>query len=309
MNTPGYGGSGKQNPYGTTFGTTSGGGGYTRAPSDSYGAPQGPVQSNQVQDGYGAPQGPVQSNQVQDGYGAPQGPVVQGRPAAPVQDGYGAPQAPIIGQPSSNVQDGYGAPQGPVVQQQTSSTVQDGYGAPRGPVIQAGQSATAPVQQNQDSYGAPQGAPIGPPRQNNAAVTVSQAMAPQAISNNVIKMLPAPNLATGRPNVVQQSGTSQVVQGSFGVQPASSSQSAQDSYGIPQGGVITGRGNINDIVSSVSGGGGGATPNSGPSPGSVVQLANISPTIIGSAGGSAQGGTTEFGKEMQLKGRRIKSRL
>ena len=132
-------------------------------------------------------------------------------------------------------------------------------------------------------------------------------MAPQAISNNVIKMLPAPNLATGRPNVVQQSGTSQVVQGSFGVQPASSSQSAQDSYGIPQGGVITGRGNINDIVSSVSGGGGGATPNSGPSPGSVVQLANTSPTIVGNGGdgSSAQGGTTEFGQEMQLKGRGI----
>ena len=241
--------------------------------------------NNQVQDGYGAPQGPVQTNnQVQDGYGAPQGPVVQNN------------------NNNNQVQDGYGAPQGPVVQAQSASTSvqqnQDSYGAPQGPVVQQAQSAAAPAQQNQDSYGAPQGPPIGSapaPRQN-----AGRAMAPPDISNNVIKMLPAPNLATGRPNVVQpqsqqsSGSTSQVVQGSFGV-----TQPAQDSYGVPNGGVITGRGNINDIVSSVSGGG---VANSGPSPGSTIQLAaNPSPTSIGGGGGSSvQGGPTELGHEMQL---------
>jgi hypothetical protein len=117
----------------------------------------------------------------------------------------------------------------------------------------------------------------------------SQVMAPQSISNNVIKMLPAPNLATSAPNVqqVQQQVSggnnnfrpSQAAQDSYGVAQSNvvslgnninnnvvtagngataNSQPAQDSYGVPQGGVITGRGNgfsnNNNAVNSVVGG-------------------------------------------------------
>ncbi len=265
-----------------------------------------------VQDGYGAPQGPIVNNRpsapVQDGYGAPQGPVVQ----TPVQDGYGAPQGPVIGggasqntavrQPVSNVQDGYGAPQGPVIgnSQPVRNQVanQDSYGSPQGAVIGSNSQPVRNQVANQDSYGSPQGQVIGSsqpvrnqqpgglipgnlitlnspnynPPSSSASIGVSQSIAPQSISDNVIKMLPAPNLATAAPTSVQgQSAggfSSSPAADSYGVpsgqvvntggvltlQPDTNSgpsPPAQDSYGIPQGGVITNQNNNNNAVNTI----------------------------------------------------------
>ena len=193
---------------------------------DGYGSPQAPVIGGGGGDidGYGSPQAPVVGGDDIDGYGAPQAPVVGGGDI----DGYGSPQAPPVG--GGDI-DGYGAPQAPVV---SGGAIRNSgqYGAPIGPAAPVPQpnygAAPQPNYGNSQQFrGAPQpsigpsiqlsvGAPFPQAPVNNNAIPTSASLA-----DSVFRMIPAPNLATGKPPT------------SGGV-----AQPAQDSYGSPQGPVI-----------------------------------------------------------------------
>ena len=251
-NQPNYGGpQPSQQPndldgYGSPQAPVIGGGGDI----DGYGSPQAPVVGGGDIDGYGSPQAPVVGGGDIDGYGSPQAPVVGGGDI----DGYGSPQAPVVG--GGDI-DGYGAPQAPVV---GGGGIRNSgqYGAPIGPVgpVRQPNYGSAP----QSNYGSAQqqfrGAPqpsIGPsiqlsvgapfpaaPVRNNALPTSA------SLADSVFRMIPAPNLATGRPPTA---GNAQASQDSYGspqgpvIGNAGSSgrvnaQPNQDSYGSPQGQVI-----------------------------------------------------------------------
>ena len=258
---PGYGGPRPSRP-------VSGGYGGPQIPNQpNYGSQQQQQQSNDL-DGYGSPQAPVVGGGDIDGYGSPQAPVVGGGDI----DGYGAPQAPVVG--GGDI-DGYGSPQAPVVD---GGNI-DGYGAPQAPVVGGGGirnsgqygAPTAPVgpvrqptygSAPQPNYGSSQqqfrGAPqpsIGPSIQlsvgapfpaapiNNNAIPTSASLA-----DSVFRMIPAPNLATGRPptegGAIAQgnqdsygSPQGQVI-GSGSTAIRGNAQANQDSYGSPQGPVI-----------------------------------------------------------------------
>lgn len=213
-------------------------------------------------------------NRPQAGYGAP-------RPQA----GYGAP-APGYNAPQQGGGAGYGGGQGiggggGGFGGGAGGNI-DSYGSPQAAPLGGGGGSI-------DSYGSPQAAPIGgggqaqygggfaPSPSGNVAFPSSSSSSSfsQSLSNQVIKMLPAPNLATAAPanfggsSVPAQSNYGSSNNGiSFGSSSSSgfnspssvtsgfvpnnspfsggsvvssgSASSAPDSYGIPQGNVISG---------------------------------------------------------------------
>lgn len=292
-------------------------------PSAGYGVPQ----ARPVSSGYGAPQRP------QSGYGVPQGPALASGygPASNNnnnQVGYNAPQqqqqqqqgghggGSSYGGGGNNLSGHQGFSGGQGSGSGGNGGSIDSYGSPQAPPVGGGGSTG-----NIDSYGSPQGALVGNIRLpqpvqpvggyvasdgNTADVVYGQAgvaMAPASLSNTVIKMLPAPNLATAAPafgnggGQVSQTSYGQNNQatfnggGSFGGSVSASNfgsaSPAQDSYGIPQGNVL-GSNNGGSFSTGTTSSGNNFIQSNG---GSVTFPASGSYGISqgNSIGGSAQG--------------------
>ena len=247
-------------------------------------APRQPVAGGADIDGYGSPQAPVVGGGDIDGYGAPQAPVVGGGDI----DGYGAPQAPVVG--GGDI-DGYGSPQAPPV---GGGGNIDSYGSPQAQVVGGGNIGGGV--RNPGQYGSPP-APLGGRGQPNYGAAPQQFRRPQQpgpsiqlsvgapfprapISNNgptsasladsVFRMIPAPNLATGRPPTAVRNNA----------------QGNQDSYGSPQGPVIVGGGGVQ--VGGVIVGGVQASDSYGSPQGSVIGggLKQASSSSVGNSYGS-----------------------
>ena len=175
------------------------------APSNYGVGPAAPSVGGGDIDGYGAPQAPVIGGGDIDGYGSPQAPAIGGADI----DGYGAPQAPVV---SGGDLDGYGSPQAPLVD---SGSI-DSYGSPQAGPIGGGGFRGAPL----PGIGAPGpsielsvGAPFPRAPATNDGLPTSASLA-----DSVFRMIPAPNLATGRPPT----------------DVGNNAQGAQDSYDSPQ---------------------------------------------------------------------------
>ena len=241
-------------------------------PSSGYGVPQ----ARPISNGYGAPQRP------QAGYGAPQAPVVSGGYRAPQQHQQ-QPQRPNYngggggniggGGGGGGALDSYGAPQAPVVSsvprlpqhQQIQQQAGSGYSGPR--------PAVAPV----SSYGSS--------NINNAEIIVGQgvrAMAPSGLSNTVIKMLPAPNLATAAPSNVNSFPAANSYSGSV-------STGAQNSYTSGASNNFGSSSGSNSVGSSFGFSSGGSGSSSSSSFGSLSGVSSSTSfnNAIGSASSSA----------------------
>ncbi|TRY68574.1 hypothetical protein TCAL_09338, partial [Tigriopus californicus] len=302
-------------------------------PSAGYGVPQGrPISSGygapqRPQGGYGVPQGPAlasgygpasnNNNNNQVGYNAPQ--QQQQQPQTQPQGGHGGGSS--FGGGGNNIRGNQGFSGGHGSGSGGIGGSIDSYGSPQAPPVGGGGGNTG----NIDSYGSPQGAVVGNIRpaqsvsgyvassgngakgQNGGDIVYGQAgvaMAPASLSNTVIKMLPAPNLATAAPAF--GNGAGQVSQTSYGqnnqatsfnsggslggsISPSNlgSASPAQDSYGIPQGTVLGSNGGSFSSSGTASGGN-NVIQNNG---GSVTFPASDSYGISqgNSIGGSAQG--------------------
>ena len=264
---PIYGGQQQDQPLGAPIGPANLGGGDL----DGYGSPQAPAIGGGDIDGYGSPQAPaIGGGGDIDGYGAPQAPAIGGGDI----DGYGSPQAPAIGGGGGGNIDGYGSPQAPAI----GGGDIDGYGSPQAPAIgggnpNLGQYGSPPVPLGgQPNYGnapqpfraAPQpnfgnpgpsiqlsvGAPFpAAPIRNSGGPTSA------SLADSVFRMIPAPNLATGRPPTAEGNN----VQGNIDSYGSPQAQvigggvrQATDSYGSPQGPNIIAAGAGNNYGSPIA---------------------------------------------------------
>ncbi len=140
-------------------------------------------------------------------------------------DSYGAPQAGVVG--GGNI-DSYGSPQAAVI----------GGGGGGGALSQYGGGSTGG---GQSQYGGGGGVGSGGGGQSQYGGggqagygNGGGGVAPASLSNTVIKMLPAPNLATAAPNAAGAGGFAQSAQSSYGAAnpfvPPSNAIPPQNSY-------------------------------------------------------------------------------